>query len=66
MSEEKNVLAQEELDAVIGGEEEKACPQDKRYPTKSCKNVSCPYRSGSHCNLYNEDIPGDRPRPLVT
>ena len=65
MTEEKRVLTQEELATVTGGDEEKACPQDKRYPTKSCKNESCPYRSGTHCNLYNEDIPSDRPSPVI-
>ena len=57
MTEEKRVLPQETLEQVTGGNEEKTCPKDKHYPTQSCRNLSCPYRSESHCTLYNEDIP---------
>lgn len=60
MTEEKRVLPQETLEQVTGGNEEKTCPEDKDSPTKSCRNLSCPYRSGNHCNLYNKSIPGSR------
>ncbi len=65
MAEEKRVLHPEELAAVTGGDGEKTCPNSKNYPTKSCRSLDCPYRSGNKCTLYNSEIPGDRPRPIV-
>ena len=64
VSEKLHDLTEKELAHVNGGDEEKTCPKDKAYPTRSCNNESCPYRSGSRCNLYNEYIPSIRPRPL--